>query len=647
MTAMKNSLLTVAALATALGFLALSPSRDAGPPLPAAETAAGGLVTPALAQGGPAPLAHAGFDQSAAPGATVVLDASGSSHPDGDELTLNWALVSVPAGSAAVLSDSGALKPTFELDLAGDYLVQLTVSDGYGASASDTVTVSTGNLAPLADAGPDQTVAPGDVVRLDASASSDVNGDLLSFTWAITGKPLGSSAALDDAAALRPSFTADLAGEYMVSLVASDGTPSSAADEVRVSTFDSHPVAEAGPDQKVAAGQTVLVRLEGLFDVDGELIEERDWSIILRPPGSTADFLPNKNRRFIIDQPGSYLVQRMVCEADGGDDDDDGDAFNGGSCSGFDTVILTTDANIRPLADAGPDQSVLPGDSVALRGAGSSDLDGDRLTYRWALTTRPAGSSAVLDDPAAVNPGFEADLAGSYVAQLIVKDGAEESRPDTVVITTGNSRPLANAGPDQKQPKKNTITLDGSASTDADGDTLTYDWSLTKRPNASNATLNNPTNVNPTFFTDTGRRFVAQLIVRDGELASAPDNVVVGPGNMRPVAEAGADRVVLPGQLVNLDGSGSFDAGGDPLVFQWALLAAPAGSSATLSDSAILSPSLTPDLLGIYVLQLIVDDGDLESDPDTVVLDTLNQTPVADAGADFSVLVGTLAQLGR
>ncbi len=67
-----------------------------------------------------------------------------------------------------------------------------------------------------------------------------------------------------------------------------------------------------------------------------------------------------------------------------------------------------------PLADAGPDQTVLVGDTVTLDGSRSSDVDRDPLTFSWSLT-RPAGSGATLSDPTAVNPTFVADLPPAKV----------------------------------------------------------------------------------------------------------------------------------------------------------------------------------------------------------------------------------------
>jgi hypothetical protein len=76
---------------------------------------------------------------------------------------------------------------------------------------------------PSADAGEDQVAATGETVLLDGSASSDPNGDELTFGWTLVSKPDGSTASLADADTATPSFVADLAGEYQVMLVVSDG----------------------------------------------------------------------------------------------------------------------------------------------------------------------------------------------------------------------------------------------------------------------------------------------------------------------------------------------------------------------------------------------------------------------------------------
>src|SRR5262245_53967377 len=86
---------------------------------------------------------------------------------------------------------------------------------------------------------------------------------------------------------------------------------------------------------------------------------------------------------------------------------------------------------------------------------------------------------------------------------------------ETVPAASANHPPVANAGSDQTVPTLSTVTLNGSRSTDADGDPLSYRWSLVSRPQGSAAALKNPTDVNPTFDMDVAGDYVFKLIVND------------------------------------------------------------------------------------------------------------------------------------
>jgi hypothetical protein len=108
--------------------------------------------------------------------------------------------------------------------------------------------------------------------------------------------------------------------------------------------------------------------------------------------------------------------------------------------------------------------------------------------------------------------------------QLIVNDGTADSAPATVSITTENSAPVANAGPDQSVYVNDTVTLNGSGSSDVDGDALTYSWSFVSDPSGS-ATLSDISAVNPTFDVTASGTYVLQLIVNDGTADSAPATV--------------------------------------------------------------------------------------------------------------------------
>ncbi|MCD4811316.1 putative Ig domain-containing protein [bacterium] len=577
------------------------------------------------------PVANAGPDQTVFVDDTVTLDAGGSTDVDGDLLTLTWSFVSVPDGSTASLSDPSSVEPTFVVNVAGTYVIQLIVNDGFANSDPDTVTISTENRKPVADAGPDQTIFVDDMVTLDGGGSSDVDGDLLTFMWSFASIPEGSSAALSDPAAVNPCFDVDEPGTYVIQLIVNDGELNSNPDTVTISTENRKPVADAGPDQTVFLGDHVTLDGSGSSDVDGDLLTFM-WSFTSIPDGSMA-ILSDPTAlapTFDVDTPGIYVVQLI--------------ANDGMLDSAPDTVTISTE-NRRPIANAGPDQTVFVTQTVTLDGSSSSDVDGDPLTYQWSFTSIPSGSAATLSDPAAVNPAFIVDMPGTYTAQLIVNDGLVNSDPDTVTITTENSPPVANAGPDQTVLVTETVQLDGSSSSDVDGDPLTYQWSFTSIPAGSTATLSDPTIVNPTFVIDLPGAYTVQLIVDDGTVDSDPDSVVISTGNSRPMANAGPDQTVYVTDTVQLDGSGSSDVDGNPLTCQWSFVSVPAGSTASLSDSTLVNPSFVVDVPGTYVVQLVVNDGTVDSDPDTVSISTQNSPPVANAGPDQTVFVGDTVAL--
>ena len=102
---------------------------------------------------------------------------------------------------------------------------------------------------------------------------------------------------------------------------------------------------------------------------------------------------------------------------------------------GSSAPIAAPTQNTAPIANGGNAQSVVAGSKVTLSASGSSDADGDALTYVWTLSNKPAGSAASLTGITSSSPTFVADLAGTYVASLIVNDGKVDSTPVMVTIT--------------------------------------------------------------------------------------------------------------------------------------------------------------------------------------------------------------------
>ena len=396
------------------------------------------------------------------------------------------------------------------------------------------------------------------------------------------------------------------------------------------------PVANAGPAQSAIVGHAVILDGTASSDPDGNLLTY-SWSFVSRPAGSTATLTnpTTVHPTFVADAAGNFTVQLVV---------NDGTVNSAPA-----TVVIGVAVNQPPVANAGTAQTVNVGATVTLDGSASSDPNRDPLTYAWSFVSRPAGSTATLTNPTSVVPTFVAGVAGSYTVQLIVNDGTVNSAPATVVITTGvvaNRPPTANAGPNQTVNVGVTVTLDGTGSSDLDGNPLTYSWSFVSRPAGSAATLTNPTAARPTFVADAAGQFVVRLTVNDGSVNSAPATVTIGASvtNQPPTANAGPAQTVNVGVTVTLDGTGSSDPNGNPLTYSWSFVSRPAGSAATLTNPTAAQPTFVADVAGSYTVQLVVNDGTVNSPQNNVVITAQAASAAASAAAAGSAAAAQVAQ---
>jgi PKD repeat protein len=379
-----------------------------------------------------------------------------ATDPDGDTVSLS--VQNLPAGASFA---DRMFRWTPGYDQAGNYAVSITASDGQAANSQAveivTITVRNVNRAPSAEAGIDQTVTDSDSngterVSLNGSGS-DPDGDVLSYSWMDN---LGDMipAGATPSAALR-------VGVHTITLTVRDGGGLTSSDTVTVRVNEGPklpqaPVLAPIGNKTIAENQTLSFTVQAT-DIDGDAISYSADPLPIGAvmAGRTFTWTPG------FDQSGPHVVTFRARDA---------------TLEDSETITITvTNANRRPTAEAGVDQTMTDSDSngsepISLNGLASSDPDGDALSYSWIDNfgdTIPAGAT-----PSA------ALRVGIHTITLTVHDSGGLASSDTLTVTVHEGPKLPQApvlAPIGNKTVAENQTLSFTVqATDADGDAIVY-----------------------------------------------------------------------------------------------------------------------------------------------------------------------------
>ncbi|MFL5358742.1 PKD domain-containing protein [Archangium sp.] len=415
------------------------------------------------------------------------------------------------------------------------------------------------NQAPQAHAGPDQTVDAGSTVVL-AGSGTDVDGTVAAYHWVQTAGP---AVTLSDASVAAPGFTAPLPAADTVlgfELTVTDNEGATGRDSVAVTVRarpNQPPVADAGPDQTVTAGESVTLAGSGT-DVDGTIVSYA-WAQV-SGPAVTLSGATTATATFsapVVSAPVSLGFTLRVTDD------------RGASATAPVTVTVQPIPNEPPTVDAGANQSVLSGTPVTLVGS-ATDPDGTVVAFLW---TQMAGPPVTLLDASTATARFTAPAVSANTVltfQLTATDDQGASASDPVSITVvPNQLPVVKAGADQVVNERMGVTLAGAVS-DADGTIVSVQWTQTAGPavTLTNANLLTAYFTTPAVSTDTVLTFTLTAIDNLGASGSATTHVTVHHVNQPPTANAGPAQTVNENTQVTLSGAG-FDPDGSIVSYAW------------------------------------------------------------------------------
>ena len=324
-----------------------------------------------------------------------------------------------------------------------------------------------------------------------------------------------------------------------------------------------------------------------------------------------------------------------------------------------DTVIIEVKEKKVLVAEAGLWQTVDEGDPVTLDGSGSSDLN---IITSW-LWQRIEGQPVDYSDTNSLQASFtapEVEEAGECLSfQLTIMDDDGNESSDTVfinVVDTDSNSPNMPPDPNtfiisgvDEADEDDSVTLSG-ATTDPDGDTITYLWEQ----------ISGSEVVSPSSNTDPNYSFTTPDVIEDEELifrltvtdehglkVSDTKSVKVLWINDLPEADAGLDQTVEENYMVLLDGSGSEDTDDGIASYLWEQTSGPQVilSSPSTAKPVFPAPIMWSKKTLAFRLTVTDRNGDKDDDSVFITVTPQNDPPIANAGPDQKVVEGELVTL--
>ena len=352
--------------------------------------------------------------------------------PAGGLLTTTWSKVSGPGTVTFANANTASTSATFTE--AGVYVLRLTANDSELGSSDDvTITIEAANLAPIVNAGADQTITLPSNASLSGSVTDDGKpvGATVTSTWSKVSGP--GTVTFANASSPTTTATFSVEGTYVLRLLADDSEHIS-SDNITIVVNpippNQAPVVNAGADQVIqppanSASLVGTVTDDGLPPSSSLTYQ---WTKVSGPGTVTFSTPTALTTNATFSEAGAYVLRLTA---------------NDSALSGSDDVRVTLNGtNKAPTVNAGADQTVPHPTTVNLIGTANDDgLPVDSLlSFSWSMISGPGtvtfGNSAALQTTATFSVG------GTYVLRLTASDSALSASDDVTITQT--APPTAN-----------------------------------------------------------------------------------------------------------------------------------------------------------------------------------------------------------
>jgi hypothetical protein len=429
------------------------------------------------------PSADAGPDRVIDEGTLLIFNGSGSSDNVGI-VNYTWTFTDRD------LVTLYGCQPPYKFNHPGIYIVELNITDAAGNQRTDAMKVTVNDITePIADAGLNQIVDEGTLVKFNGNGSSD-NIGIVKYTWTFSD---GNTVSLSG---VMPIYTFGNPGIFFITLNVTDAAGNWDTDVMNVTVNDiTDPTANAGNDQTINEGTSVS--FDGIGSSDNVGVVKYTWDFV---DGDTITLF-GARPAYVFDNPGVFLVTLNVTDIAGN--------WN------TDTMSVTVKDITAPIADSGPNQTIDEDTLWTFDARVSSDNVGI-VKFTWTFfDTSPIILFGVKPTHNFSNPGI-------FIVTLNVIDAAGNSGQNTMSITVKDiTPPVADAGQDQRIPVGGLAVLNGSRSADNVG-IAKYAWNLVY--NGDSRSLEGKT---VSFTFDKGGIYEVVLTVIDGSGNPNNDSVAI------------------------------------------------------------------------------------------------------------------------